>query len=221
MSEARKQVRAIAHEHLARGDALGWFEAVYSAAAGDVDRVPWADRVANPLLIGWLERELVRGDGRRALVVGCGLGDDAVALADRGFVVTAFDLSPTAIGWCHRRFPDSPVDWRVADLFALRADLHGAFDFVFEAYTLQSFGDAPMRNGAMRALAATVARGGTLLVVARGRDLEAQVDGPPWPLALAELAPIERAGLRCEHHEDFYDDEPQRRLRVEYRRPAP
>jgi len=64
-------------------------------------------------------------------VVGCGLGDDAEALAQQGFQVTAFDISPTAIAWCEKRFPDSQVKYQVADLFALDPAWHHKFDFVF------------------------------------------------------------------------------------------
>ncbi|MDZ7952448.1 hypothetical protein [Nostoc sp. DedQUE09] len=35
--------------------------------------------------------------GQKALVIGCGLGDDAEALAHLGFEVTTFDISPTAM----------------------------------------------------------------------------------------------------------------------------
>ncbi|MCC5670705.1 class I SAM-dependent methyltransferase [Nostoc sp. CHAB 5784] len=41
--------------------------------------------------------------GQKALVIGCGLGDDAEAIASLGFEVTAFDISPTAIAWCQER----------------------------------------------------------------------------------------------------------------------
>lgn len=39
----------------------------------------------------------------RAVVIGCGLGDDAEYLASMGYEVTAFDISPTAIAMCHTR----------------------------------------------------------------------------------------------------------------------
>ena len=68
-------------------------------------------------LVRWLDAAGPLG-GRRALVVGCGLGDDAVEVARRGAATTAFDLSPTAVAWCRRRFPDAPVTWTTADLLA-------------------------------------------------------------------------------------------------------
>src|SRR5262245_10456194 len=105
----------IAKEHLEKNDPTGWFEPLYAAAAGDAGSIPWADLAPNPNLIKWLDDHAIAGNGRRALVVGCGLGDDAEELARRGFAVTAFDISPTAIEWCRKRFADTPVSYCVAD----------------------------------------------------------------------------------------------------------
>lgn len=57
-----------------------------------------------PSLVHWLVKNL--GEGLSAVVVGCGLGDDAEALAAAGFAVTAFDVSGSAIAWAKERFPN-------------------------------------------------------------------------------------------------------------------
>jgi hypothetical protein len=49
------------------------------------EAIPWADLEPNPHLLSWLEANPTDGRGRRALKVGCGLGDDAEALAELGF----------------------------------------------------------------------------------------------------------------------------------------
>jgi len=167
--------------------------------------------------------------GRRALVVGCGLGDDAEHLSAIGLDVTAFDISPEAVAWCRRRFPNSRVNYQQADLLAppaaftlaLPAEVTGAFDFVFEAYTLQSL-PVELRLQAMTHLASFVAPGGTLLVVARGRDDAEPLEQMPWPLSRKELAPLAAAGLEVVSFEDYFDSEanPVRRFRVTFRRPA-
>lgn len=221
MSDVRKSARELAHEHIARGDHTGWFEALYARANEDPARIPWADLTPNPHLVSWVERAKLRGEGKRALVVGCGLGDDALYLADLGFSVLAFDLSPTAIAWCRKsRGEHASIRWVVADLLALPQESQGAYDFVFEAYTIQSLGTEELRARAIEATAATVAPGGTLLVIARGRDSGAQVDGPPWPLTREELHRFEGNGLSEKTFEDYLDDEtpPQRRFRIVYGR---
>jgi protein-L-isoaspartate O-methyltransferase len=45
--------------------------------------------------------------GKRALVVGCGLGYDAEFLARLGYAVTGFDVAPTAIERAVRENPGS------------------------------------------------------------------------------------------------------------------
>lgn len=199
--------------------ALSRYDATYQAAARDADKVPWAEGRPKPLLADWLEAADVRGDGRRALVVGSGLGDDAEALAARGFAVTAFDLSPTAIAWTHERFPDSAVSYHVADLFDLPADWQGAFDLVVEIYTFQSL-PPTIRPEAMDRVAALVAPGGELLVICRGREEHEPAPGPPYPLSRAELRRLEAGGLVGREAVDRLDDEtpPVRRFRLLYRR---
>src|SRR5438067_551847 len=135
--QARAKARQLAQEFAQRGDATGWFEQLYTQAQGNEQAIHWADMEVNPNLVAWLDCRNIQGKGRRALVVGCGLGDDAEELARRGFEVVAFDIAPTAIDWCRQRFPHSPVEYVVADVFDPPSAWKGSFDFVLEAYTLQ------------------------------------------------------------------------------------
>ena len=138
---ARKRLDAIdpAKQPGGEGDPRrrDWFEAVYALAEGDPVNVPWGNMVAHPLLADWLARN-PRLDGLRALDIGCGLGDNAAALAGQGAQVTAFDLVPRAAEWAQHRFPDSGIVFCAADLFDPPAEWLGAFDFVHETYTLQA-----------------------------------------------------------------------------------
>jgi SAM-dependent methyltransferase len=213
---ARTNAQSLAKTYLAKGDPTGWFDALYSQAQGDEARIPWADLKPNPNLLGWLDRE-PRG-WNRALTVGCGLGDDAEELARRGSQVTAFDISKTAIDWCGRRFPKSPVDYRVADLLHPPLEWRRAFDFVFECYTLQVLRPA-LRRFAVTRLAEFVAPGGTLLAICRGRGENEPEGDMPWPLTKLELQRLmSGSGLREVDFEDYYDQEtpPARRFRVQY-----
>jgi SAM-dependent methyltransferase len=218
---ARANARRLAAEHLQRGDPTGWFEPLYAGANGDPAAIQWADARPNPHLVAWLDRARIAGDGRSALVVGCGLGDDAEELARRGFAVVAFDVAPTAVAWCRRRFPDSPVRYAVADVLDPPPAWAGAFDLVVEAYTLQVL-PPDTRRAALARVAGFVAPGGALLVVARGRDEGDDPGAMPWPLTRAELAAVAAHGLAAAAFEDVADpEEPAvRRFRAEYRRPA-
>ncbi len=217
----RALVRQLAAESLARGDATGWFDEVYRAAEGSRAAIPWADGQVNPSLATWLTAQVVADLGKRALVVGCGLGDDAEELGALGLAVTAFDISPTAVDWCRRRFPQSTVEYHVADLLAAPTEWRHAFDFVFEAYTLQSLPPDPRAIAASN-LASFVAPGGKLLVIARARDATEPTGTLPWPLTRDDLSPLLAAGLETVSFEDYFDAEhpPVRRIRVTYRKPA-
>lgn len=223
MEPDESQVDRLAAEAVARGDATGWFDEIYKAASGDASVIPWADQKPNPWLIEWLDREKPVARGSTAVVVGCGLGDDAEELSRRGFEVTGFDISETAIEWARRRFPDSAVEYRTGDLFNLPGPMEGAFDFVFEAYTLQPL-PIGVRDAAIAAVASLVAPGGSLLVVTRGRENDEEPAGPPpWALSYAELELLEHAGLMRSSFEDFIDpfrDAPLRRFRAHYMRPS-
>lgn len=217
---SRAKVSEIARASLAQGDALGWFDRVYDAASGDTSAVPWADLAPNPMLVRWLAKHGWRGEGKRALVVGAGLGDDAELLAAKGAEVVAFDLSPKAIAWAKARWPDTRVTYQVQDLLAMPEAWRGTFDFVFEAYTLQSLPpDSELRAKAIVALAPLLSKDGVLSIVARGRDTPPRIEeGPPWPLVRADIDRV-GAGLAPLSFEDV-DDEGTRRFVAAFQRRA-
>jgi SAM-dependent methyltransferase len=217
--QARAKARQLAQEFAQRGDTTGWFEELYTQAQGNEHAIHWADMEVNPNFVRWLDRRNVEGTGRRALVVGCGLGDDAEELAHRGFEVVAFDIAPTAIAWCRQRFSQSPVEYVVADVFDLPSAWRGGFDFVLEAYTLQVL-PAAVRSKAIARIAGLLAVDATLLVICRGRSADEPPGDLPWPLTTEELGGFKGAGLRQGHFEDYFDqgEPPVRRFRVEYQR---
>ncbi|MBX3013184.1 MAG: class I SAM-dependent methyltransferase [Caldilineaceae bacterium] len=196
-----------------------WFEELYQQAQGDSNAVPWAVLQPRPAFFQWAQRTNLQGAGRRALVIGCGLGDDAEELARRGFQVTAFDLSPTAVAWCQARFPQSAVTYVVADLLAAPAAWQGAFDFVLEIFTIQAL-PIDMRQTTMAAIANFVAPAGELFLFALGSDTPDQRTGPPWALTRAELAYFHTCGLSTVAWEELHnlDDPPRLRFRALYRR---
>lgn len=154
-----------------------------------------------------------------ALDVGCGLGDNAEALAAAGARTIAFDLSANAIDWAKRRFPRSTVDYRAADLFDPPPEWRGAFDLVHECYTLQALPNALLPE-AGKALASFLKPGGRLLVIARSRPNPAAPDGPPWPLSRADIEALATHGLALENLEELAPPNEPAHWRALYRRPA-
>ena len=216
----RENVRRLAAEFAENGDVLGWFEALYKEAAGDNEHIPWADLEPNRFFREWAEKTGLKGDGRKALVVGCGLGDDAKYLHDLGFKVTAFDISPTAIEWAKKLYAGEDIQFEAADLFQPFRGWLGAFDFVVEIYTIQPL-PLEMRERVIDSIAAFVGKNGRLAVVTRGRDDDEEPEQLPWPLSRNELSRFEENGLTQTYFEEIWDEEDeQKRFVVEYARPS-
>jgi SAM-dependent methyltransferase len=190
----RDQVRRLARESIERGDAVGWFDELYRRVGENWSRIPWADLAPNPYLVEWLEQDSAIGAGKPCLVVGCGLGDDAELLAERGYDVVAYDISATAIDGCRARFPASEVEYVVADALAPLAPWLGHFALVFESYTLQVL-PPDARARALRAIASTVGPEGRLLVLCRAREKQEPEGELPWPLMREELDAFHDHGL--------------------------
>lgn len=205
-------------------DARGWFEPLYAEAGGDPDAVPWARQRPDPHLVAWLDQPGLEVDGSDVVVVGCGLGDDAALLAERGCRVTAFDVSTTAVGWARRRFPDHDVDWQVGDLFDPPPAWISGFGLVVEVRTIQSFPER-LRQRAMQAVAGLVAPGGYLLhvgLLATSAEAAETWRGPPWAPAPSELGAYRAAGLQrmaLEHPEQVSEEAMQ--VRLTFHRPDP
>lgn len=162
------------------------FEAIYAGADAGAAKPPWDYGAPRPQLVEWAEAHELAGDGREALVVGCGYGADAEFLALRGFRTTGFDFAPTAIAAARRKHPATGVTYLVADVLDLPREWQGKFDLVVESLTVQSMPPA-QHTVAARSIAALVAPKGTLLVLATVRADGSEVTGPPWPLTRAEV----------------------------------
>jgi SAM-dependent methyltransferase len=215
----RKRARELAAEYLAKGDPTGWFELLYKEAEQGQNVVPWADRGANPSLLDFWSVNPQSTQEKKALVIACGLGDDAEQLAAWGFDTTAFDISETAMRMACRRFPESKVTYAVADLFHPPSAWEQKFDFVFEANTVQAL-PLTLRAQAIQKIASFVRPGGKLLAIVRGREEDEPLGELPLPLTQAEMKEFVSAGLTENRFEEYFDkeDPPARRFRVLYSR---
>jgi SAM-dependent methyltransferase len=211
----RVRARELAAQSRVSGDPVGWFDQLYQEQEQGLSVVPWADSGANPNLVEFFEQNPIAAEGRTALTVGCGFGDDAEQLAALGFKTTAFDVSPTAIRAAKQRFPGTQVDYRTADVLVPPVEWESLFDFVLESYTLQVLPPA-LRPKAVRAVAGFVNEGGAVLVIARAREEDEDEGQMPWPLTHRELELFKEWRLREKSFEDYFDKElpPVRRFRA-------
>jgi len=78
------------------------------------DAIPWDIQQAQPRL---MELEALGAISGQVLDAGCGLGDNAIYLAGRGYHVTGFDSSPMAIEQARTRASDAGVEvhFHIAD----------------------------------------------------------------------------------------------------------
>src|SRR3979411_1851425 len=72
---------------------------------------PWDNKAPSESVIEWQTRGWVHGD---VLDIGCGLGDNAIYLAERGHTVTGLALSPTALTTAEQRARDAGVEVHLA-----------------------------------------------------------------------------------------------------------
>ncbi|UQX12819.1 class I SAM-dependent methyltransferase [Candidatus Mycobacterium methanotrophicum] len=142
------------------------FDALYrgeSPAEGipAVATPPWDTRAPKENVVAWQEGGWVRGD---VLDIGCGLGDNAVYLAQQGFNVTGLDISPTALSIAERRANDAGV--RVTFAVSDSTKLEGyteTFDTIVDSGMFHCLDDAGKRSYAAAAHRAT-RPGATLLL---------------------------------------------------------
>jgi SAM-dependent methyltransferase len=117
-----------------------------------------------------------------ALEAGAGEGADAIWLAERGWTVTGVDISAVALERAAAHAAEAGVaervTWECRDLLAWEPPAR-AYNLVTAHFMHMS---PPRRRVFYSRLAAAIADGGTLLVVAHHpSDLETTVRRPPYP----------------------------------------
>jgi len=184
-----------------------FFESVYeSADHDDLSSIPWATLAPNV----YLEKHLTAQglvSGKKALVIGCGLGDDALILEKYGYEVEAVDISPSAIALAKKRHPESKVDFHVGDIYDMPGSSVGKYDFVYEGLTIQSLPPAD-REKLVAIIASLVAKEGELFVYAHSQDDTDNYGGPPWPLYADEFMLFEKEGMEQVYFEKETESKP-------------
>jgi len=96
----------------------------------DGKTAPWDSEKAAPDLVKLVEDGKVKKG--RAIVLGCGSGNNAIYLAEQGFDVIGLDVAPTALAIAQQRAEKAGVKvrWMLADVLA-PPELK-PFDFIFD-----------------------------------------------------------------------------------------
>lgn len=158
----------------------------------------WELREPAPGLVAWLDGGGRLGPpGARVAVPGCGRGHDARLLARHGYRVDGFDFAAPAVMEARTLAAREGVEasFELRDVFTLAADHGEAFDGVWE-YTCFCAIDPARRADYVEVVRAILKPGGTLLGCFY--PLREGGDGPPYPVALAEVERLLAPGFRVE-----------------------
>ena len=215
MDEARERMLEIYSTSENSRDPLSWFEELYCTSRRDRRLIPWDWREPHPFLVQWIEENQHTG---RALVVGSGLGEDAAFLHDKGWKVTAFDVSDSAVEWASQLHKGKEIDWLVGDLVQPEDRWKEAFDLVLEVHILQAIPEE-IRKSAYRNLSPLLDRHGLLMCIGRlANGLEEENDAPPWPLSRDFIHQIGEGLSEVEFHTAVVPDKEEIRYRAVWKR---
>mgnify|MGYP000532857986 CR=1 FL=1 len=167
ISEAEREAIISQAKSAVNDEPIDWFDQLYGMANRDSAIIPWARMTPNPIMMDWVEKNCHIG---KALIIGCGLGDDAIGLENIGFNVTAFDISQHCIDWCKERFPNSTVEWLVGDILEPNEEWYGNFALIIEIPILQAIPDGGIREQAAEQMPTSHAKNGTLPCLGRLDD---------------------------------------------------
>ena len=218
MDKVQRILRDLSDAALERGAPLDWFEDLYEFADKDRTMIPWSKGEPHPFLVDWMEQHSTQPIGS-ALIVGCGLGEDAVYLAEKGWKVTGFDLSESAISWVKEMHPHQSITWEVGDLLNPKSHWMQQFDLVLEVHILQAI-PQEFRIPASKNLAPLVGQNGTLICIGRMTDSskDIQIDGPPWPLEISFIESLGQQLIPINMYSTQYDGEEHLRFRAVWKR---
>jgi cyclopropane fatty-acyl-phospholipid synthase-like methyltransferase len=143
-----------------------WYEKGYS---GKEKTFAWNIGRPHPGLIEILDNRLLKPG--RLLVPACGIGYDAILLAERGFKVIAFDFSANAIEKAKSKAKakgkiKGSLSFVVEDIYDLPDSYRNAFDYVVEIGNFQAM-SVKERRDYVRVIGWALRAGGRCVVICK------------------------------------------------------
>lgn len=128
-------------------------------------KLQWASDVPSAIVAQTMERYGIERD-TPILELGCGEGRDASFLLNRGYRVTATDISPEAVRYCRERWPEYGENFRVLD--CIGGELEGKFDFIYGIAVVHMLVEDPDRAAFYRFIREHLTDNGIALVCTMG-----------------------------------------------------
>jgi SAM-dependent methyltransferase len=149
------------------------FEAVYRGETPLGRTVPWDIGRPQPALVALADSGGISGE---VLDIGCGLGDNAIFLASRGYQVTGVDGSATALATARERAKGMDVEFEVGDATEL-AGFEDRFDTVVDSALYHCLTEE-QRHSYIAALHRATKPGAKLHIFCFNEDMPASLPGP-------------------------------------------
>lgn len=127
--------------------------------------IQWASNAHSAVVMDAMEKYGIDKEAE-ILELGCGEGRDAVYLLNRGYQVTATDISPEAVRYCREKNPQFADNFRVLDCVA--GELEEKYDFIYAVAVVHMLVEAGDRAGFYRFIREHLKEGGIALVCTMG-----------------------------------------------------
>ncbi|MBQ4370220.1 MAG: class I SAM-dependent methyltransferase [Oscillospiraceae bacterium] len=127
--------------------------------------VSWASAEPTPIVLQTIEKYRL-GRSAKMLEIGCGEGRDAKALLEKGYDLTATDISPEAIDYCGKLMPELKDRFRVLD--CIDGKHSEKYDFIYSVAVIHMLVDDGDRSAFYRFIRTHLTPGGAALVCSMG-----------------------------------------------------
>lgn len=109
--------------------------------------ISWASDKSTPIVMDVIRRYHIQPE-YELLEIGCGEGRDSKVVLDKGYHLTAADVSEEAISYCQKHMPEYAQHFGVLD--CLSDDLDSSFDFIYAVALLHMLVLEEDRSGFFR-----------------------------------------------------------------------
>lgn len=136
--------------------------------------VSWAHDTGTPIVTEILEKYNIKRDSS-LLEIGCGEGRDAKVVFERGYALTATDISKEAIEYCQKQMPQYASHFRVFDVLSDVSD--EKFDFIYSVAVIHMLVPDEDRDRFYRFIREHLRENGIALICTMGDgEIEKQSD---------------------------------------------